>query len=165
MLQEVAGDDMATAPGDSPLEQFADLYRRQLRPMVRLAYLLTGGSPAAEELVQESFLAVHRRWDSIQQPSAYLRQVVVHRAASHRRRAALEARKAPAPPPSSVEQPVDELRDAIAALPPRQRAAIVLRYYEDLPEADIAAAMACGVPAVKSLLHRGLRELRKVVEP
>ena len=59
----------------------------------------------------------------------------------------------------------DELFDALAALPSRQRAALVLRFYEDLSEADIAVALGCRPGTVKSLLHRGLAELRKVVEP
>ena len=60
-------------------------------------------------------------------------------------------------------QPVDELRDAVAGLPHRQRAAVVLGYYEGLSDAEIADALGCRVPAVKSLLHRALRDLRKVV--
>ena len=64
----------------------------------------------------------------------------------------------------TAEDAPDELRDAIAALPGRQRAAIVLRYYEDLAEVDIADLLGCSVPAVKSLLHRAVQDLRKVIE-
>ena len=58
----------------------------------------------------------------------------------------------------------DDLRKVIATLPDRQRAAVVLRYFDDLSDADIAVALGCRVPAVKSLLHRALKELREVVE-
>ncbi|MFZ6004460.1 MAG: SigE family RNA polymerase sigma factor [Actinomycetota bacterium] len=145
-------------------EPFAAFYQRSLGPMVRLAHLLTSGSAASEELVQEAFIRVHRRWDSIEHPAAYLRTTVVHEAASHRRRAALELRRRPDPRPEAVEAPDNEVRYALAGLPYRQRAAVVLRYYLDLPEAEIATALGCRVPAVKSLLHRALEKLRQEVE-
>lgn len=145
-------------------EPFVAFYERSVQPMVRLAHLLTGGSPAAEELVQEAFIRVHQRWGSIEHPVAYLRTTVVHEAASHRRRAALERRKGFEPRAEAVDAPADDLRDAVAKLPYRQRAAVVLRYYADLPEVEIAAALGCRVPAVKSLLHRALGQLREEVE-
>lgn len=145
-------------------ESFDAFYRRSLGPMVRLAFLLTGGSPAAEELVQEAFLRVHPRWETIEHPAAYLRRAVVHQAASHRRRAGLERRKGLEYRNEAVEAPADDLRDALQKLAYRQRAAVVLRYYADLPEAEIAAALGCRVPAVKSLLHRAMKELREVIE-
>jgi RNA polymerase sigma-70 factor (sigma-E family) len=151
-------------PTGAPPDVFEAFYREHARSMVRLAHVLTAGSGAAEELVQEAFLQVHRRWSTIEHPAAYLRTTVVHGAASHLRRAALERAKGADHRSEAVDQPVDELRDAIAKLPHRQRAAIVLRYYEDLPEAEIAATLGCRVPAVKSLLHRALKELREVVD-
>jgi RNA polymerase sigma-70 factor (sigma-E family) len=145
-------------------ESFVDFYRRSLQPMVRLAHLLTAGSGAAEELVQEVFIRAHRRWDTIVRPDAYVRRAVVNRSASHRRRAALEARKGIERRSEAVAPEVEELRDAVAKLPYRQRAAVVLRYYDDLPEVEIAEALGCGVPAVKSLLYRALKDLREVVD-
>lgn len=145
-------------------ESFDDFYRRSLQPMVRLAFLLTGGSAAAEELVQEAFIRMHRRWASIDYPGAYLRRAVINGASSHRRRTALEARVGVEHRLEALQPGGDELRDAIAKLPYRQRAAVVLRYYVDLPEAEIAEALGCRVPAVKSLLHRALKDLREVVE-
>jgi len=164
-MLELVGEQGRAGGGELADHAFAELYREQLRPMVRLAHLLTAGSPAAEELVQDAFVAVHRRWSTIEQPTAYLRRTVVNAAASHRRRVRLEERHASTAIEEAIEQPADELRDAIAALPSRQRAAVVLRYYEDLPESEIAEAMGCRVPAVKSLLHRALQQLREVVEP
>ena len=148
-------------------DQLDAFYREQAPGMVRLAFLLTGGSGAAEELVQEAFFQVHRRWESIERPGAYLRTAVVHGAASHRRRRDLELAKGYERRSEAIDglaEPSDDLRAALARLPDRQRAAVVLRYYEDLPEAEIASLLGCRVPAVKSLLHRALQQLREVVE-
>lgn len=145
-------------------ETLADLFREQYRPMVRLAYLIVGSNALAEELVQDSFARLHGRWDRIVHPRAYLRTIVVNACRSHRRRARLERARRPDPGPDSTLAQPDELWDALGRLPSRQRAALVLRFYEDLPEAAIAAALGCRPGTVKSLLHRGLGELRKVVE-
>ena len=144
-------------------EHFVDLYRDSYAPMVRLAHLLTAADPAAEELVQDAFLRVQARWDRVDNPLAYLRAAVVNACRNHQRRGALERRHR-AVAVGTAEDAPDELRDAITALPGRQRAAIVLRYYEDLAEVDIADLLGCSVPAVKSLLHRAVQDLRKVIE-
>lgn len=141
---------------------FVDLYESRFVPMVRLARLLTAGDPAAEELVQDAFLRVRSKWNAIEHPQPYLRVAVVHACRNHQRRRGLERRQVTAAGVTADEH--HELRGVIAALPPRQRAVLVLRYYEDLPEAEIAAMLGCSVAAVKSLLHRGLQDLRKVVE-
>ena len=157
-MPAVKGGDVAAG------ESFADFYRASLAPMVRFAYLLTAGSPDAEDLVQDAFAKMQARWDEVEHPIAYLRRSIVNGAASRRRRQAVAHRNQPVPVSETVELGASELRDAIAALPHRQRAAVVLRYYEDLSEADIADALGCRIPAVKSLLHRALRDLREVVE-
>ena len=156
---------MSAPPQDEPVwaPSFVDLYRAEHQPMVRLAFLLTGGDPAAEELVHDAFLAVHRRWDGISNPGAYLRMSVVNACRSHHRTGAVRARLQLRPPTIVVDAP-DEISDAIARLPERQRAAVVLRYFADLPEAEIAETLGCGVSAVKSLLHRALGTLREVIE-
>jgi RNA polymerase sigma-70 factor (sigma-E family) len=141
---------------------FVDLYRSKWVPMVRLARLLTAADPQAEELVQDTFLRVRARWGRIDNPSAYLRAAVVNACRNHQRRRIIE-RRAPPTPGATHDAPF-ELRGAIAALPLRQRTALVLRYYEDLPEAEIAELLGCSVPAVKSLLHRAVQDLRKVIE-
>lgn len=142
---------------------FVDLYRSRYTPMVRLAHLLTASDPAAEELVQEAFLRVRAQWERIDHPSAYLRVAVVNACRNHERRRTVERRPIESHGGAAEDAP-DELRDAIARLPDRQRAALVLRYYEDLPEAEIAQLLRCSVPAVKSLLHRAMQDLRKVIE-
>ena len=144
------------------VESFVELYRSQREPMVRLAFLLTGGDAAAEEIVHDAFIALHRRWDRVDNPKAYLRVAVVNGCRSRQRRQLLLQRVQPQAT-FAFDAP-DELTDAIRRLPERQRAAVVLRYYEDLPEDQIADLLGCRVPAVKSLLHRALITLREVIE-
>lgn len=132
--------------------------------MVRLAYLVVGSEAVAEELVQDAFVAVHRHWGTIANPGGYLRTSVVNACRSHQRRTGLERRRQPRPAPPA-ELGADELWDALAQLPRNQRAALVLRYYEDAPEADIAAALGVRPTTVRSLVHRGLAQLRKEIEP
>ena len=136
------------------------LYRERYEPMVRLAYLLAGNRSVAEELVQDAFVAVHRNWDRATSPGGYLRTTVVNNARSWHRRRALEERRLPAVTVDS--SPVaDEMWDVLQRLPDRQRAAVVLRFYEDLPDADIARILGCRLPTVRTAVHRGLAALRK----
>jgi RNA polymerase sigma factor (sigma-70 family) len=127
-----------------------------------LARLLTGTDPAAEELVQDAFLRVRAQWDVIENPASYLRAAVVNGCRNHERRRKIERRQIPSVGVADDDR--FELRGALEALPVRQRSAVVLRYYEDLPEAEIAELLHCSVPAVKSLLHRAVQDLRKVIE-
>ena len=149
-------------PPDS--RDFDELFAQRYVPMVRLATLLVGNPAVAEELVQDAFVRVHRKWDGVEHPAAYLRTAVVNACRNNRRRARLERAHATTPSPA-VAPPQEPLLDALATLTERQRVAIVLRYYEDLSEAEIAAALGCRPGTVKSLLHRGLAQLREVIEP
>ena len=139
------------------------LYRSQYERMVRLAWLLTGSSPVAEELVQDVFVRLLDRKRSIEKPDAYLRASVINACKNERRRRRLE-RRHPTERPAATDLEVDHLRSILAELSWQQRAAIVLRYYEDLPETEMATALGCPVGTVKSHLHRGLARLREVVE-
>lgn len=136
------------------------LYRERYEPMVRLAYLLTGNRDVAEEIVHDAFVAVHRNWDHATSPGGYLRTTVVNAARSWHRRRAVEERRLPARPGDAAPA-ADELWDVLERLPARQRTAIVLRFYEDLPHADIARILGCRVPTVRTSIHRGLAALRK----
>lgn len=118
------------------------LYRERYAPMVRLAYLLTGDRAAAEELAQDAFVSVHRLWDRITDPPAYLRTAVVNACRSWGRHRRLELERRPAAA-GAATMVADELWDALGHLPERQRAAIVLRFYEDLPDPDIATVLGC----------------------
>jgi RNA polymerase sigma-70 factor (sigma-E family) len=149
---EVAGTD------------FGDFYARHFPDLVRLATLLCGSTDTAPDLVQDCFVRLHGRWAEVHDPLPYVRRSVVHACASHHRHVA-RGRRLPSPVPQSSELGADELEDALEHLPARQRAAVVLRYYGDLPDADIARALRCRPGTVRSLIHRALADLRKVIEP
>jgi RNA polymerase sigma-70 factor (sigma-E family) len=151
------------------------LYGQHYRTLVRLAALLVRDVGTAEEVVQESFIAMHNSWRKLRDTEkalSYLRQSVVNRSRSVLRHRVVVDRNAPAPPPSapSAEQgAITELeRSAVVAalrrLPDRQREALVLRYYLDLSEAQIASAMGISRGAVKSHTARGMSSLRNVLE-
>ena len=144
---------------------FEELYRSHYEPMVRLAFLLTGSAEAAHDLVQDAFVKMHRRWERIQQPSAYLRRAVANGCSSWHRRRALERRLPRGRYDEHAALGADELGDALARLPFRQRAALTLRFYGACTEAEIAAALDCRLGTVGPLIHRGLEALRKVIEP
>ncbi len=143
---------------------FGDFYADHYTELVRLATLLSGSVDNAPDLVQDCFVRLHGRWASVREPLPYIRRSVVHACASHHRHSAV-ARRHPQPTPRHSELGADELEDALAALPARQRAAVVLRFYGDLPDADIARALRCREGTVRSLVSRALADLRKVIEP
>jgi RNA polymerase sigma-70 factor (sigma-E family) len=141
---------------------FTDFYRGTYADMVRLAYLLTGSEETARDLAQDAYLRVHQAWDRVHDPNAYVRRAVVNACHSHHRRLRLQRRHPPRPS-EPVELGADEMADAIGRLPYRQRVAIVLRFWHDCTEAEIAAALRCRPGTVGSLIHRALAELRKVI--
>jgi len=143
---------------------FGDFYASHFSDLVRLATLLSGSADAAPDLVQDCFVGLHRRWMTVNDPLPYVRRSVVHACASHHRRNA-RIRRLPPPVDQVSALGATELEDAVGKLPVRQRAAVVLRYYGDLPDADIARALRCRPATVRSLIHRALTELRKVIEP
>ena len=143
---------------------FVELYEDQFTAMVRLAVALTGSDAGAEDLVQDAFVRVHGRWERVETPTAYLRRTVVNACRSAARRARRE-RTARTLELASVDVlEADELFDALATLPYRQRAALVLQYYEGLSHSEIAAVLGCRVGTVASLVHRGLAQLRRVID-
>jgi RNA polymerase sigma factor (sigma-70 family) len=138
------------------------LYDQERAAMLRLACLLVGSRAIAEEVVQDAFLAVGERWSEIERPGAYLRTAVVNRCRSVLRRRATERRYARFDA-TVVHAPTElvELRAALGRLPERARAVVVLRYFVDLADADIASVLGCRVATVRSIAHRSLRSLRK----
>ena len=143
---------------------FEDLYALEYRPMVRLAFVMLGRDGPAEEVVQDGFARVYERWDTLHSPGGYLRTCVVNGCRDVLRRQRLAIWRRPDPGPTSSDLGVDHLTDALAALPPKRRAAVVLRYYGDLSEAEIAATLGVRPGTVKSMLHRSLAQLRGVIE-
>jgi RNA polymerase sigma factor (sigma-70 family) len=143
-------------------DTFDVVYATHYAPLVRLAY--TGNLPAAEDVVQEAFADWLRRGTRVRDPVAYLRRAVVSRCTSWVRRRVLERRHAhtgqPDPPDGATPDDVRAVRDALTRLNRRQRAAVFLRFYLDLPEAEIAMALGCRPGTVKSLLNRSMSVLR-----
>ena len=142
----------------------AGLYRQEYAPMVRLAHLITGSNEVAEDVVQDAFVRMYRNWDRADQPGAYLRTIVVNGCRTWHRRRRMERERLPRPSPAGVDAEVHELLDALAHLGLRQRTALVLRFYLDMSEADVAQVLGCRPGTVKSLVHRGLRQLEEVIE-
>lgn len=149
---------------DLPLS-FVDLYRSAHADMVRLAYLMTGSQETAEDVVQDAFVRMHRTYSRIDEPRAYLRRSVVNGCTSHHRTRLRRQRIGARLHDAAVQElEADELFDVLAQLAPRQRAAIVLRYWQGLDEAEIATVLQCRPGTVGSLLHRGIARLREVIE-
>jgi RNA polymerase sigma-70 factor (sigma-E family) len=150
------------------------MYSTHYRSLVRLAALLVRDVATAEEVVQDSFIAMHGAWRRLRDNDkalSYLRQSVVNRSRSVMRHRVVD-KNAPKPAPDmpSAEQGALTLLErtavvsALRSLPPRQREALVLRYYGDLSEAQIATAMGISRGAVKSHTARAIASLRAVLE-
>lgn len=161
--------ELMTAPSDGPVASgFEDFYRRQWGPAVRLAHLLVGVDAIAEDLAQEAFTRLHRQWHRIEFPEAYLRRCVVNTCRSwHRANERERGRitRSHAGQPTTTELDVDELLALVDALPYRQRAVLILRYYLDRSEREIADALGCPAGTVKSLAARALASLREEIGP
>ncbi len=154
-------------------EDFAAIYAAHSGEALRLAYLLCGNRERAEDAVADAFVRVYRSMgrSEILQPRAYVRRAVVNEVNSRFRRLALERREAlkrsgddrgtRGADEDLVEH--DRVFMALRQLSQRQRAAVVLRFYEDLPEKAIAEAMGISVGTVKSTLSRGLERLRALL--
>jgi RNA polymerase sigma-70 factor (sigma-E family) len=162
-------------------EQIADLFLEHYDGLCRLAALLLSDRGGAEEVVQEAFLRTFSSWWRIrhlERAQWYLRTAVINLCRSRLRRRSTEDRSnrtfyATDPERTIVERsstddthPSDEslvVMDAIRGLPPRQRETVILRYYEDLPESDIAKVLGCSVGTVKSQLAKARASLSVVL--
>lgn len=152
----------------------AEFVERSWPDLYRTAYLITGSSQDAEDAVQEALAVVVQKWDRVSRtdsPTAYSRRIIASQAyrRSRRRRAELERlvlwRRAERGQEDSVAEHArrDELVSALQQLPPRMRAAVVLRFYGDLSEREAADALGCSIGAVKSQSHKGLARLRELL--
>jgi RNA polymerase sigma-70 factor (sigma-E family) len=165
----------ATRMGWSADRAVTELYSVHYRALVRLAVLLVRDTPTAEEVVQDSFMAMHGGWQRLRDAEnalAYLRQAVLNRSRSvlrHRSVVDKNLQKASPDMPSAEHGALAQLErsavvNALRKLPERQREAIVLRYYADFSEAEIASAMKISRGAVKSHTARGMASLRAELE-
>jgi RNA polymerase sigma-70 factor (sigma-E family) len=178
----LANPAMSTAPtmSGAVVEWDADravtaIYSEHYRSLVRLAAFLVRDNATAEEVVQDSFVAMHGAWRRLRDTDkalSYLRQSVVNRSRSVLRHRMVVDKNTPKPPPdmpSAEHGAIIQLErsavvSALRALPERQREALVLRYYGDLSEAQIAAVMGISRGAVKSHTARAMAALRTVLE-
>ena len=137
--------------------------------MVRLAVLLVGSVELAEEVVQDAFAVVDQRWDQLERPGGYLRATVVNGCRALLRRRRLEERhgRDEQVRTERVGEPLQdglarmaELRDALDRLDERQRVVVVLRYFVDLPDSEIATIVGCRPSTVRSTVRRALTVLR-----
>jgi RNA polymerase sigma-70 factor (sigma-E family) len=148
-------------PGRDSFDAFVIARRGAL---LRTAYLLTGSHHDAEDLVQVALLKAVPKWDRIaDHPEPYVRQILARESVTRHRRRRWREITAAEPPESAMEtDPVDReaLRRALLTLAPRQRAVIVLRYYEDLTERETAEVLGIGVGTVKSQTRDALARLR-----
>ena len=146
----------------SSTDTFDTLFDREWRPMLQVAYLIVGSHAVAEEVVQEAFAVLLDRWESIDRPGGYLRTIVVRSAVraatlSRRERDAVSTQR-----PDVVYQPDHEgIWEQLEHLSSRQRSALVLRFHADLPLAEVAETLGCRPATARSLVRRGLEELRK----
>lgn len=149
------------------------LYHRHASDAVRLAYVLTGDASLAQDVAHEAFVRVGRKLFGLRNPEharAYLYRTTVNLCRGRFRREKteraavqrLDRRPEADHPPDLAER--DELWRALLTLPVRQRSALFFRYYEDLSEVQAADALGCSVSALKSLVNRGLKELRARIE-
>src|SRR5690348_9512092 len=172
-LANAMPDSVSTESGASRAVE--EIYSTHYRSLVRLAVLLVRDVATAEEVVQDSFVAMHGAWRRLRDSDkalSYLRQSVVNRSRSVLRHRVVVDRNAPKPAPDmpSAEHGAIVLLErsavvsALRTLPARQREALVLRYYGDLSEAQIASVMGISRGAVKSHTARAMSALRSVLE-
>ena len=153
---------------------FSAYVRARQKAFARFAYLLTGDPHSAEDLVQSALAKVYARWDHISTvvaPEAYVRMVLVNehttwwrRTWRHRERTDSELIRVIDPPAATTSGHDSELWAHVRSLPGQQRAAVVLRYYEDLTEAQTAEILGCSVGTVKSHTSRAIRTLRSTMK-
>lgn len=148
--------------------EFREVYAARAPALRRTAYLLCGDWHRAEDLVQVCFAKLYASWRRVDHPVSWLRQVLVRTWVDETRRpyrrerpsAALPDRAAP---PGSSTEDRELLKAALLGIPPRQRACLVLRFFEDLSVTDTARALGCTESTVKSQTNRGLAALREVL--
>lgn len=154
-------------------EEFHEFVSRQWEPLSRTAYLLTRDRQLAEDLVQTALEKTHRHWQRIKRtdsPKVYTRRVMINTAISWRRRRKWAEVPLLASDSGGHSDPYGQadnrhlLLQLLRQLPPRTQAVLVLRYFEDLSEADIARVLGCSIGTVKSQTSRGLDRLRTLLQ-
>ena len=149
----------------SVARSFEDLYRVRYRRLTRLAHVMVGSNEAAEEIVQDAFVALYRRFGTVADPDGYLYRSVVNGAKGrYRRKRAIDRLTRLRQVTDQGIPDIDETRAALSKLSPRRRAAVALRYYDDLSVESIAEILDCRPGTVRSLLHRALADLKELID-
>ena len=154
---------------------FEEFVAERLDGLLRYATVLTNDPHLAQDIVQEVLLRAQQRWAKIASPPTYVRRMVTNEYLSWRRRAVrrmvpsshdvLDALSPPEADPATAYDERDAMLGLLATLPRKQRAAVVLRYYENYSDAEIAAALRCGTSTVRSQISRALATLREAPHP
>lgn len=150
----------------------SELFDQNFVSLRRLAFALLGDASAADEVAQDAFVRLYASWrrlDDLDHPPTYLRKIVLNLCRSRGRRAALQRRSEPLLRDDHVTREPDvalrlDVWRALEMLPQRQRACVVLRYLEDLSEADVAQLLDCSIGTVKSQLHKARAKLERALE-
>jgi RNA polymerase sigma factor (sigma-70 family) len=139
----------------------AALYREHRARLIGLAAAITMDRQIAEEVVQDAFVGLQRHANRVDKPVGYLQRSVVNLAISSLRRRRVAADHTAVAFPAASLPEVDETRSAIVRLPPRQRAVVVLRFWDDMTVEAIAETLGWPAGSVKSTLHRAMKRLKE----
>ena len=168
-MEFIADGDPDPLPAVPRNPSFDELYASTRPSMVRLASFLVASRAEGEEIAQDAYIELYRQWDTVENPPAFLRTLVVRLGTRSRARRSNERRKLEIvggrrDDPYVVEgwnPESDAMFEAVCRLKPDRRAVIVLRFYTDMTHAQIAAALGCPVVTARTRLHRALADLRK----
>ncbi|MCY4163633.1 MAG: SigE family RNA polymerase sigma factor [bacterium] len=158
--QESLTPQVSVSPSD-----FNSIYRAEYPRMVRLARGLVDSSDIAEEIVQEAFAKLLDRWQRISNPGGYLRTAVVNGCRNEQRKRRVQRNLGLKVAQSNISSEQDYLLDALNQLSTIQKTVLVLKFYADMTEKQIAEVMGVRLGTVKSATSRGLANLRKVIKP
>jgi RNA polymerase sigma-70 factor (sigma-E family) len=153
--------------------EFAEYVRARQQQLLRAAYLVCGDAHLAEDLLQQALVKLALRWDKVrhEHPDAFVRRVLYRDAVSAWRRSRRESvgladdgyAAVPEPAPEAAVGDRVDVHRALMQLTAKQRAVLVLRFFEDLPVTEVAGLLGCSEGAVKTQTHRGIRKLRRLL--
>lgn len=152
---------------DDAVAGFDQVYTSERLAITRLAFLVVRSAPVAEEVAQEAFVRLYERFDTVDNPAAFLRTVAVRQAVLTMRRTDMERQRMTiigADQRPAIAPEMDETWEALGRLRPDRRAVLALRFYEDLPHDRIAELLGCSPATVRSRMRRALADLRKELD-
>lgn len=155
--------EIRALPPAEGAHDFDQVFRGEYAAILRLATLLVRSASVGEELTQEAFVRLHRNVDEVVNPAGFLRTVVVRLASTWRARAAMEQERLALLPRRTDHEidEIDETWDALGRLRPERSTVLVLRFYEDMSNEDIARLLGCSAGTVRSRVRRALGDLRE----